>query len=82
MIEWQQTIDPSVSGYHAEQALVGEFRLAVFDQPSDRFGPAKVIWGILGPPEPRVVLARGIAADVDAAKAAAEQALAALQKPG
>jgi hypothetical protein len=77
MVEWKP--DPTLVS--AEQAVVGEFRLIVFDQPPDhQLAPAKAVWGILGPPGQRIVsvLARGTAPDVNAAKVAAERALAEL----
>ena len=78
MVEWK----PDPTFVSAEQAVVGEFRLIVFDQPFDHyFAPSKAVWGILGPPEQRTVVAKGTAADVNAAKVAAEEALAELQLP-
>jgi hypothetical protein len=77
MIEWQQTVEPSAT-YSMERAVVDEFLLVAFDCRSGRFGPAKFVWGIFGPPDHQVVLERGVAADLEAAKAAAECALATL----
>ena len=78
MIDWRHV--PS-SAFDAEQAVVGDFKLVVFDAPSNYLGPSEIIWELFGPPGWQRFLATGKANSFNAAKVAAEQALAELSKP-
>jgi ribosomal protein S12 methylthiotransferase accessory factor YcaO len=77
MIEWRHN---PTAAYRAEQAIAGDFKLTVFDLPSGYLGPSEVIWEMFGPPGWQTLLATGKANRFDAAKAAAERALAELRK--
>jgi hypothetical protein len=76
MIEWQQQSSRSQITIAWSVPVAGEFQLVAIDKSGGQFGPAKVVWGILGPPDHLVVLERGVAANLDAAKRAAERAFA------
>jgi len=65
------------SANRAEHRLVDGYELVAFDLPTMNGFPAEIGWELFGGPDCSALIATGQAATFDAAKAAAEAALAA-----
>ncbi|WP_316184796.1 hypothetical protein [Bradyrhizobium sp. SZCCHNRI1003] len=65
------------SANRAEHRLVDGYELVAFDLPAANGFPAEIGWELFGGPDGSALIATGQAATFDAAKAAAEAALAA-----
>jgi hypothetical protein len=78
MIELIWSPDPTWAG--AQHAIIGEYELIAYAIPRDRVGPPLIGWEIFAGYRSLNLVAKGSTDNLDAAKAAAEQAWRELQR--